>query len=110
MFKKNFINFCNQRGESPSSVCRNVGIAPATFSCWTDSTVPREATLYKIADYLGVTVEELLAEDEPKAKEKRPSSDERSEEFATLFSGLTSEQREIIIAQMRAIAELNRGK
>lgn len=65
MFKTNFIRFCNLKGESPSFVCRQIGVAPATFSGWTDSTVPRESTLIKIADYLGVTVDELLAEDTP---------------------------------------------
>ena len=62
MFKENFIRLCNQKGESPSSVCRNVGITPATFSCWTSESVPRKATLMRIADYFGVTVDELLAE------------------------------------------------
>lgn len=65
MFKNNFIKFCNLNNESPSAVCRKIGIAPATFSCWTDESVPRKATLMKIADYFGITVEELLREDEP---------------------------------------------
>lgn len=60
MFKKNFIKLCNNRGESPSSVCRKVGIAPATFSCWTEESVPRRATLERIADYFGVSTTELL--------------------------------------------------
>lgn len=62
MFKENFIKFCNQKNVPPTVACRAVGIAPATFSCWTDKTVPRRATLLKIADYLGVTVDELLAD------------------------------------------------
>lgn len=65
MFKANFIRLCNKKGESPSSVCRSVGIAPATFSCWTDESVPRKATLMRIADYLGVSVDELLGNDAP---------------------------------------------
>lgn len=66
MFKENFIRLCNQNGESPSSVCRKVGIAPATFSCWTDESVPRKATLMRIADYFGVSTSYLLgATDEP---------------------------------------------
>lgn len=60
MFKEIFIRLCNQKGESPSSVCRKVGIAPATFSCWTSESVPRKATLMRIADYFGVTVSYLL--------------------------------------------------
>ena len=71
MFKKNFINLCNKKGVSPSNVCRQVGIAPATYSCWTAESVPRKATLMRIADYFGVTVESLLSDAE--APEKAPS-------------------------------------
>ena len=68
MFKKIFIDLCNQNKESPSSVCKKVGIAPATFSCWTDKSVPRRATLQRISDYFGVSVDYLLgAEQEKKA-------------------------------------------
>ena len=60
MFKDIFIKLCNERGESPSFACRQIGIAPATFSGWTNSTVPRKATLLKMADYFGVSVDYLL--------------------------------------------------
>ena len=66
MFKENFIRLCNEKKESPSSVCSKVGITPATFSCWTEKSIPRKATLMRIADYFGVTVEDLLSEDEKK--------------------------------------------
>lgn len=69
MFKQNFIRLCNSRGESPSAVCQKVGLSNAIFSQWTDETIPRRATLIKIADYLQVTVEELTANDAPNVKE-----------------------------------------
>lgn len=60
MFKENFIRLCNERGEFPSVVCKQVGITPAAFSKWTDESVPRRATLMRIADYFGVSVDDLL--------------------------------------------------
>lgn len=66
MFKQKFIELCNKRNESPSSVCRKVGITPATFSGYTDESVPRKATLMRIADYFGVTVDYLLGKEETK--------------------------------------------
>ena len=60
MFKENFIRLCNERGEFPSVVCKKIGITPAAFSKWTDESVPRKATLMKIADYFGVSVDYLL--------------------------------------------------
>ncbi len=65
MFKEIFIKLCNQKGVSPSAVCREVGITPATFSCWTDESVPRKATLMRISEYFNVSVDYLLGKDEP---------------------------------------------
>ena len=90
MFKENFIRLCNQKGESPSSVCRNVGIAPATFSCWTSESVPRKATLIKISDYLGVSVEELLSDPKEKDPIKQEEFDEANEFLAQIAQEIKS--------------------
>lgn len=68
MFKKNFIKLCNTRNVAPTVVCQEVGLSNAAYSCWTDESVPRKATLMKIADYFGITVEQLLAEPEEPAR------------------------------------------
>ena len=60
MFKQRFIRLCNERGVSPSAACSAIGLSNATFSCWTDESVPRKATLMRIADYFGVSVDYLL--------------------------------------------------
>ena len=64
MFKKNFIRLCNNIGEPPTIVCQKIGLSGSAFSQWDDNSTPRKATLQKFADYFGITVEELLA-DEP---------------------------------------------
>ncbi|MBE6693416.1 MAG: LexA family transcriptional regulator [Ruminococcaceae bacterium] len=74
MFKQNFIRLCNQKGESPSAVCIKVGITPATFSCWTDESVPRKATLMRIADYFGVSVNYLLGTEKENAPGIKPNA------------------------------------
>ncbi len=62
MFKNIFIKLCNNKGESPSAVCQKIGLSNAVFSSWTDESIPRKATLMKIADYFGVTVDELVGD------------------------------------------------
>ena len=47
------------------------------YSLWTEKTVPRRATLIRIADYFGVTPESLLADNEQ--KEKPVADDELSQ-------------------------------
>ena len=69
MFKENFIKFCNAKGVAPTVACKEIGLSNATFSCWTNESVPRKSTLMKLADYFGCTVDDLLA-DEPTAKEQ----------------------------------------
>lgn len=75
MFKRNFERICNAKGVSPSSIMVKCGMAPATYSCWTDSTVPRRTTLIKLAECLDVSVDDLLAENPP-TKESPPAEAE----------------------------------
>lgn len=98
MFKEIFIRLCNQKGESPSSVCRKVGIAPATFSCWTSESVPRKATLMRIADYFGVSVSYLLGvvDDPDPVSLVDPSKTEPPmlDAIEALLQGMTEEELE----------------
>ena len=71
MFKEKFIKLCNLHSKAPTMVLLDLGLAKSTFSNWTDESVPRKATLHKIADYFGITVEELLSDEEP---QKKPAS------------------------------------
>lgn len=91
MFKEKFIQLCNKKGESPSSVCRKVGVTPATFSCWTDISVPRKATLMRIADYFNVPVDYLLGKEET-----APASplDNNKKELFDRIDQMTDEQLE----------------
>lgn len=66
MFKEIFIRLCNEKGVAPTVVCKSVGLSDAAFSKWTDESVPRKATLMRIADYFGVSTTYLLGlTDEP---------------------------------------------
>lgn len=60
MFKEIFIRLCNERGEHPTVVCQKIGVTSSAFSKWTDESVPRKATLMRIADYFGVSTDYLL--------------------------------------------------
>lgn len=64
MVKEKFIRLCNEKGVSPTKACANIGISSAAFSQWTDETIPRRATLMRMADYFGVSVDYLLGKEE----------------------------------------------
>ena len=89
MFKKNFIRICNANGIAPTSVCEKIGLAKSTFSNWTEESVPREATLMKLADYLGCTVEDLLAE-EPAPQSNTVFLDQQNIHMIPLFESVSA--------------------
>lgn len=63
MFKENFIRICNLRGVSPSRCVKDAGLGSSAYSQWTETTVPHDATLMKLAERLDCTVEDLLSDD-----------------------------------------------
>lgn len=60
MFKENFIRLCNKIGKSPTAVCKDLDLSNSVYTQWTETSVPRKATLMKIADYFNVPVETLI--------------------------------------------------
>lgn len=72
MFKKIFVRLCNERGEPPTVVCRKLGLSGAAFSEWNENSVPRRATLERVADYFGVSVEYLLGKQSRQTKIRVP--------------------------------------
>ena len=68
MFQEKFVRLCNIKGVHPTVACTSVGLSSSAFSKWTENTVPRQATLVRIADYFGVTEDYLRsAEIDPSA-------------------------------------------
>ena len=113
MFKKKFIQLCAARGESPSAVCKKIGISPASFSQWADNTIPRKVTQVNAADYFGITVEELLSDDPTPAeikKEPTGPADELSDDIkliSALVGRLSSEQLPHVLSIAANIGKLS---
>lgn len=107
MFKENFIKACVEKNVSPTSICVSVGLSSATFSQWTENSVPRKTTLIKLADALGVTVDYLLGNE----KEKPTLAGELSEAekmILDLFRQIPEEQQDLVLQLIRAA--LSAGK
>ncbi len=104
MFKQKFIDLCNKKGVSPTSVCKHIGLSNAAYSCWSEKTIPREATIRKIADYFNVTPEYLKGNEE---KENKKSSEltEQEEFLLNSFRKTTEEGRQRIIQNVLNICD-----
>lgn len=61
-FYQNYLRLCNGKNISPSAAAIDVGIEKSTVTRWSQGTIPRQATLQKVADYFNVSVEDLLTD------------------------------------------------
>lgn len=88
-FYENYVQLCNQINKSPSAVAIELKIGKPSVTRWKSGVKPRYATAMKVANYFGVTVEELMS-DTPSAGIKK----ERHAESGTL-SGEDKEAAEL---------------
>ena len=61
MFWNTFTQLCELKKISPAFVCSTLELSNATSTRWKKGSIPNGATLQKIADYFGVTVDYLVS-------------------------------------------------
>ena len=83
VFYEIYVRLCNDIGKTPSAVALEMGIAKPTVTRWKNGSNPNSSTLYKVADYFGVTVEYLLGEESNK-KSPAPKGAERIPGYSKL--------------------------
>lgn len=86
MFYKNYVALCNKKNKKPGAVAKELGFSSAAPTVWKKGSVPQDANLLLIADYFGVTPEELLA-DSPEEKENAPGNDAESKKITVTGNG-----------------------
>lgn len=63
-FYDNYIKLCAVHDKSPTAVSKEIGLSNAAASGWKNGKNPSAVTKQKLADYFGVTVEELTGEEQ----------------------------------------------
>lgn len=107
MFYDTFTNLCAENNVTPNKVLVDCSISRTSVAKWKKGAVPNGATLEKLADYFGVSVDYLLGIDETK---KAPAEDggrmvdldEFSFGFFETFNGLTEENQ----MKLKELAEM----
>lgn len=100
VFFENYVRLCNSVGKTPSAVALEMGIAKPTVTRWKNGSTPNSATLYKVADYFGVSTEYLLGNEEQKEK---PATEigNRQSEIDFIFSQLTPSRQSKLLELAR---------
>ena len=94
MFYDNFVALCASVNKTPAYVGRELGIDKSTISCWkARKTKPSDVNAQKIADYFGVTVEELMGKGikkDPIPKDEAVSQEKQ--QLLDMIDGLSDDQ------------------
>ena len=98
---ENIKRYCAIKGMKPTPACRESGVGTSFITDISRGQTPSVAKVQALAQYLGCTVSDLLGEEKAEnAKTAAPEGSGLSEEFARIFSGLTPENQNVIIAEM----------
>lgn len=91
MFWKNLCELCTHAGITPTNLVSVLNISRGSVTHWRQGKVPHYQTQQKIADYFGITVDELLADHASLKKEEAPA-DTPETHFMETVRGLSAEE------------------
>lgn len=79
MFYDNFIRLCAKENISPSAAAEEMGFYRSVVTRWGKGGNVRKATLERVANYFGVTVDDLIGDDSAQKEKPTAQGDELSE-------------------------------
>ena len=100
MFWENFVRECEKIEKYPSYVAEELGFNKSAVTSWKNGSLPRVASRKKIADYFGITVEELM--DTKKEPAGMGELDKQMQKIVELLSSATPEQRNAVETLLRS--------
>ena len=105
MFYDNFVALCASVNKTPAYVGRELGIDKSTISCWkARKTKPSDVNAQKIADYFGVTEEELIGKGIKKAPNpKDEAEDSETAELRDNWSSADENERRDLLKMARML-------
>ena len=82
MFYSYFDYLCKQKGVSKNKACQDMGVSRNVAAKWkATNTNPNMATLKKISEYFGVSIDELLAQGKEKPAALSDGQEENEEQL-----------------------------
>lgn len=68
-----YIRLCNDKGKTPSAAAMEIGLSKSLVSRWKKGSIPSDATVIKVADYFGLSLNDLR---KMQKEEKKPITSE----------------------------------
>ena len=108
MFYDRFKQLCEKKGVKPTNACVEAGFSRGLAAKWKaeKTEVPRSDILQKLSVYFGMTIDEILGEEEQKEKTATIDSDDLDMRIRERWAMLTEQERESFLAQIDAVLKL----
>lgn len=103
MFYTNFVKLCNRKGIAPTAAAVEMGFQRSVATRWSKGVEPRRATLEKVADYFGVTVDYLLNGEKENPASNADGVDDLDLEALDIMHQLPPEKRAAALAMLRGL-------
>ena len=103
MFWDNFVNQCEKMEKSPTVVVEELGFKRSAVTSWKNGALPQVKNRKKIADYFGITVEELMGtKKEPAGK---GGLDDVKKQVVELMDDMSQEEIDAFLTLLKAKAK-----
>lgn len=104
MFWDNFVNQCEKIEKSPTVVVEDLGFKRSAVTSWKNGALPQVKNRKKIADYFGISVEELMGTKKEPAGQGE-LDDESMVELTELMRKASPEKRKALIELLKSDKE-----
>lgn len=105
-FYATYRRLCEKAGKSDNAVAAEIGLSNSTVTSWRQGALPRRPTIKKVADYFGVSFEQMMGYTE---KETAPTpEDERDVTFDDFTYAMYEEGKELTPENKEKLLEMAR--
>ena len=110
-FYENYLALCEKVGKSPSRVALEIPLSKPTVTRWSNGGGITDATARKVANYFGVTVEELMGESKGESIKKDPipkdgavsGEDKEAAELREIWNSADENERRDLLEMARML-------
>lgn len=75
-FATNFKRICQEKGTTPTTVCKELGLSTSKVNMWNNGSLPKQEMLLTLAKHLGCSVMDFFADEEDLTRRAIPENDD----------------------------------
>ena len=108
MFWDMFSDLCATVGKSPNAVAKEMKIPSGSITAWKNGTLPRNATISKIAEYFNVSVSYLLGEEKEKPTMTGEQISDARKQLDAALDDMSDEELLFLMSKIKAIKDMRK--